>query len=94
MPVPNTQPLAVGSIKTGQVVCTTANAGRDGSGTIGTNLMRLYQAGSQGAVIPRAKARHQGAAGTASSAMRLVLYRSSSGDTACRVTITDSGHGG
>jgi hypothetical protein len=81
--VPNVQPLAVGTLKNGAVVLSAINAGRDGSGTLGT----LYVAGTGGALIPRVWARNQGAYG-ASSPTVCRLFREISGG-ASRVLIDE-----
>ena len=77
MPGPNTLPIAVGTLKNGQAIVSALNAARDGSGT----LVTLYTAGTAGALIPRVMASHQGAAGAASTAMALRLFRVNKGAT-------------
>jgi hypothetical protein len=69
--------MAVVTLKNGQAVVSAANAARDGTGT----LVTLYTAGTSGALIPRVMAAHQGAAGAASTAMSLRLFRVNSGAT-------------
>lgn len=81
MPQANTAPLAVGTIKSGQVVVAAANANRNGTGTLATDIFALYTAGTSGAVIARVRATHQGANAVASTAMSCRLYRVNSGAT-------------